>query len=178
MDYNKGFTSLPFREALKEDEACTDRGWGAAFEYIEHGLYANQVERFLNAFGRSNVMVVLFEDLIRDTEGVMQGVARFLGIHPEGFPESTFERAHNAYEESRGTFARALLRNRPIRVFSKRWVPQSLRTAVRNHLIFKKGVKPKLDDEIRRLLAKRFAPDLQRLEQLLERDLGVLQENV
>ena len=178
MFYNKGFTSLPFREALEEDQARTEKGWGASFEYIEHGLYADQVERYLNAFGRSNVMIILFEDLIRDTAMVMQEVARFLGIGPEGFPESTFERAHNPYEESRGAFSRTLLRSRPIRVFSKRWVPLSLRAAVRNHLLFTKGEKPKLDDEVRRLLGKRFAPDLQRLEQLLERNLGVLQENV
>jgi hypothetical protein len=176
MDYNKGFTALPFAEALKEDEACAEKGWGVSFQYIEHGLYAEQVERYLNVFGRSNVLVILFEDLIRETAIVMREVARFIGVDPEGFPESTFERVHNPYEASRGAFARAVLRYRPIRVWSKRWVPLSFRTAVRNHLLFRKSEKPKLENEIRRVLGKRFAPDLERLEQLLERDLGVLKE--
>jgi hypothetical protein len=43
-------------------------------------------------------------------------------------------------------------------------------------LLFRKSEKPKLENEIRRVLGKRFAPDLERLEQLLERDLGVLKE--
>ena len=177
MDYNKGYVALPFGDALEADQARTEKGWGVSFQYIEHGLYADQVERYLNAFGRSKVMVILFEDLIRETAVVMQEVARFLDVDPAGFPESTFKRVHNSFEASRGKFARAILRCRPIRVWSKRWIPQSLRTAVRNRLLFTKREKPKLDEENRRLLAERFAPDLRRLERLLERDLGTLREN-
>ena len=139
------------------------------------GLYTEQVERYLDTFGRASVLVILFEDLIRDTASVMQEVARFLGVDPAGFPKSTFEEVHNPFERSRGALARAILRCRPLRLWSKRWAPQALRDLA-NRLIFTAGAKERMDDEVRRSLAERFAPDLERLERLLERDLSALRE--
>ena len=49
-------------------------------------------------------------------------------------------------------------------------------TTIRDHLRFKKGQKPRLDDEVRPTLAERFAPDLERLERLLEHNLDALRE--
>lgn len=177
MDYHEGRESRPFPQALEADQARSEKGWGVSFQYVELGLYADQVERYLNAFGRDKVLVILFEDLIRETAIVMQEVARFLDVDPTGYPESTFNRVHNPFEASRGRFARSILRFRPIRVWSKRWISQKLRTAVRNRFLFTKGQRPNLDKMAQQSLAERFAPDLQRLERLLERDLGALRKN-
>jgi hypothetical protein len=177
MEYHEGNETLPFREALEKDQSRSEKGWGVSFQYVELGLYADQVERYINVFGRSKVLVILFEDLVRESAVVMQQVARFLDVDPAGYPESAFDKVHNPFEESRGRFARVIMRNRPVRKFSKRVIPQRLRTAVRDRFIFKEGEKPGMDDNIRRMLAQRFAPDLRRLELLLERDLGSLYEN-
>lgn len=177
MEYHAGRETLPFDKALAADQSRGQKGWGVSFQYAELGLYADQVERYLNAFGRAKVLVILFEELVRDTTLVMQDVAHFLGIDPAGYPDSAFDEVHFPFEASRGLFARTLLRFRPIRVWSKRWIPQKLRTVVRNHLLYKGSPKPTLEKEIRMTLAQRFVPDLQRLEQLLERDLGALREN-
>ena len=123
------------------------------------------------------MLVILFEDLVRDTAAVMRDVARFLGVDPERFPLSAFERAHHPFEESRGLFARWLLRRRSIRVWSKRWIPQGLRTEFRNRFLFTSGKKPTIDEESREFLLERFEPDLQRLEKMLGRDLGKLRKN-
>lgn len=177
MEYHDGHESRSFGEALEFDESRPEKGWGVSFQYVELGFYADQVERYLNVFGRENVLVILFENLTRETAVVMQEVARFLNIDPEGYPEGAFNKAHNPFEASRGTIARMVLRCKSIRKLSKRWVPQKLRTAVRNRFIFRESAKPKMDDIIRRELARRYAPDIRRLELLLERDLGSLYEN-
>lgn len=177
MEHHAGRETLLFDKALEADQSRSQKGWGVSFQYVELGLYADQVERYLNAFGRTKVLVILFEDLIRNTTLVMQGVARFLGIDPMGYPESTFDAVHFPFEASRGVFARTLLRSRPVRVWAKRWIPQKLRRAVRDRLVYRKSPKPIMEHEIRRTLAHRFAPDLQRLEQLLERDLDAIRED-
>lgn len=177
MEFNEGQESLPFREALQVDEARDEKGWGVSFQYIELGLYTEQVERYLTEFGRSNVLVVLFEEFVRDTASVMQQVARFLDVDPDGYPESTFDKAHNPFEVHRGWLARAIIKSRPIRVWSKRIIPKMLRTAFRDRLLFREAPKPKMDDDIRRMLAQRFSSDLEQLELLLDRDLGLLREN-
>src|SRR5690606_8930509 len=101
----------------------------------------------------------------------------FLGVDPNGYPSSAFDDVHNSFEASRGRAAQWLLRRRGVRVWSRRLVPQTLRVAFRKRFLVKKGEKPKIDVDIRRMLAERFAPDLQRLEALLERDLGALRES-
>jgi hypothetical protein len=176
MEFHEGNETLPFREALKVDENRNEKGWGISFQYVELGLYADQVERYLKVFDPANVLVVIFEDFVRDTEAVMQQIASFLDIDPNQYPEDCFQRVHNPFEASRNKFARMILRSRPIRVTSKRMVPQKLRTAVRDRLLFKETQKPRLDDDIRQRLAQHFVPDLERLEQILDRDLELLRE--
>lgn len=177
MEFHRGRETLPFRDALEADQSRKEKGWGVSFQYVELGLYADQVERYLESFGRERVLIILFEDLVREAEAVMQGVARFLEIDPARFPESAFDRAHNSFEASRGAFARAVLRNRPIRILSKRWISHRFRTAVRNRVLFKNSDKPVLDRDIRQWLAECFAADVRRLERLLGRDLSALREN-
>ena len=174
MDFYRGSEKLPFEEALELDLARREKGWGKSAQYTELGLYANQVRPFLREFGRDKVLIILFEDLVRDTRGTMQEIARFLGIDPFAYPESAFAQVHNPFEVSRGRVARAILRMRRIRVWAKKWIPQKVRTTVRNRLLFATRPKPQLSPDTRRLLADRFEKDLQLLEQLLERDLSAL----
>ncbi len=174
MDFNRGSEKLPFDKALEFDLARREKGWGKSAQYLELGLYAKQVQSFLDQFGRDQVHIVLFEDLVRDTRGTMRGIARFLGIDPFAFPESAFAQVHNPFEESRGRIARTILRMRPIRVWAKKWIPRGVRTMVRDRLLFAPKPKPQLDQNMRRSLANRFDEDLQMLERLLERDLSAL----
>jgi hypothetical protein len=174
MEFNRGSETLPFEKALEFDLARPERGWGQSAQYTELGMYANQVRAFLDAFGRDQVLVVLFEDLVRDTRRTMQEIAHFLGIDPFAYPESEFAQIHNPFEESRGRVARAILRMRPIRVWAKKWIPQEVRTAVRNRFLFAAKPKAQLSRDTRRLLSERFEGELRRLEQLLQRDLSAL----
>jgi hypothetical protein len=177
MEYHAGREKLAFADALKADELRSDKRWGSSFQYVELGLYAAQVERYLEVFGSSQVMVVVFEEMVRDTAGEMERIARFLGIDPSRFPASAFDKVHFPFEASRGRLARSLLRFRALRVWSKSWLPKTFRTAIRDSLIYKSASKPKLDDDTRRSLDARFAADLRKLEQVLQRDLSLLKSS-
>ena len=175
MEFRQGReTQQSFGDALEADRRRPEKGYGVSFQYVELGLYAKQIERYLAAFGDSKLLVILFEDLVRETPAVMKEVADFLEIDSAEYPRNTFDSAHNPFEVSRGKVARYLLRHRPIRVWSKRWTPKVLRTAIHNRLLFTSGPKPKLDEEIRRRLAGLFASDLQQVERMLGRDLSAL----
>ena len=177
MEYHSGRESLPFDKAVQADLSRCEKGWGVSFQYVELGLYADQVERYLTAFGRSRVLVILFEDLIRDTPSVMRRIAEFLDIDPAGYPQSAFDEVHFPFEATRGRFARKVLRWRSLRHWSRNWIPQEVRRAVRNRLLYRDADKPQLDFETRKALAMRFAPDVLRLEDMLERELGALRQN-
>jgi len=174
MDFHRGTEKLPFKQALEFDAARPIKGWGQSAQYVELGLYARQVKAYLDWFGRERVMVILFEDLVRDTKGTMGQVAKFLAIDPDGFPDSVFSQVHNASDISSGQVARAILRMQSLRRFAKKWVPQRLRREIRDRFLFKKGVKAQLEDDVRQKLAARFVEDVSLLERLLARDLSVL----
>jgi hypothetical protein len=48
--------------------------------YMEPGHYKKHIERYIRTFGRAQVMVYLFDDLIESPEKVCQDVFEFLGV--------------------------------------------------------------------------------------------------
>ena len=176
-ELREGRETRPFQDALDADAARTEKGWGISFQYVEQGLYADRVERYLSTFGPKNVHIILFEDFVRDTPGTMKNIAHFLDVDPLAFPENAFETAHNPFEASRGAGARWVLRQPWIREPAKRLVPRSLRQLVRNNILMSKVEKPSLAPDVRSTLAKSFHADLLRLERLLDRELSALKES-
>jgi hypothetical protein len=176
MERREGREVRSFKEALAADQSRSRKGWGISAQYIELGLYADQVKRYLDLFGPENVLVVLFEDLKGDADTVMKEVARFLGIDPDLFPQAAFDTVYNPFAVTRGTYARWILRFRPLRVWTRRWLPRSIRRTVRDRLLFRSAKKPKLESDAVRLLADRFTADLDRLERMLGRNLAVLRD--
>lgn len=59
------------------------------FSYVARGQYADQVERYLNLFGRENVLVIESEDLWSSPKPILEEVLEFLGLdtwQPSEFP--------------------------------------------------------------------------------------------
>ncbi|MGH9464592.1 MAG: sulfotransferase domain-containing protein, partial [Thermoanaerobaculia bacterium] len=92
---------LPFVEALRRNRreleqgrtfagAAGPRQWRRGLDrntsatryglYLELGLYAEQLERYLSLFPRSRIRVVFFEDLRRDPRAVTRELWGFLGL--------------------------------------------------------------------------------------------------
>ena len=68
--------------------------WG--YLYFRSGLYSDQVERYLELF-KSNVLILTFEDFIKDTRASYLQVCSFLGIPPAGVPFEIHNSALNVY---------------------------------------------------------------------------------
>lgn len=64
-----GLTRLPFARALDRFP-----------ELIEHSLYGEAVARYLRAFGRERVLVVVFDDIQADPAAVALRLCGFLGL--------------------------------------------------------------------------------------------------
>ena len=60
--------------------------------YVQRGLYARQIARFLDLFGRDRVLVLDADALAMRTDATLDRVARFLGLPP--FPRRAWERVH------------------------------------------------------------------------------------
>jgi hypothetical protein len=73
-----------FAEAVEAEFALDSPFY--AIKYLGSGLYSAMIERYFDQFGRENVLVLRFEDLVRDREGVLAKVYAHLGIDPGYVP--------------------------------------------------------------------------------------------
>jgi len=57
-----------------------------AIDYVSRARYAPQIRRYLEAFGRANLHVDIFEEFFADPAPAYAGVCEFLGVSPTHSP--------------------------------------------------------------------------------------------
>jgi hypothetical protein len=77
--------------------------------YLEGGMYAKHLRRYLDFFPRQNIHVVFSSRLRSDPKGVMRDLCRFLDIS-ESFPEMDFRPINQAVGDRSVRFLRTLQR--------------------------------------------------------------------
>lgn len=145
------------------------------YQYRAVASYAGQVARYFDAFGRENVHVIIFDDLVRDPAASYRATLEFLGVDPDFQTELSVVNAHTANISSRMA---TLLRDPSIVRRAKRLVPRPLHrqaAQVRERLRAwnrKPALRAPIDLELRDRLHAELAPDISRLSELLGRDLS------
>ncbi len=142
---------------------------GQALHYRDLVRYTDQVRRYLDAFGRERVHVIVFDDFKADTAREYRRTLEFLGVDAEFAPP--FD-AVNANKRVRSGWMQRLVFNNPLtRTYRvRRFIPEAIRNGVRN-LITVREPRPPMDPELRSRLQAEFAPEVERLSELLQRDL-------
>ncbi|OEU69193.1 MAG: hypothetical protein BA863_00135 [Desulfovibrio sp. S3730MH75] len=56
MDVRNGIQKKKFYQALIEDYSSQEKGWGVSHMYVELGLYADQVVRYMDIFDKSSLL--------------------------------------------------------------------------------------------------------------------------
>ena len=147
--------------------------------YVQRGLYAFQLEAYLEAFAADRVLVVSREELGRDRDATVRRVFEFAGVDP-GFTSPEFDREwETGSGKGSGGFR---LMDRAVRVPGLRTLdrnfdrlPERLRWLV-ERLVHDPGSgeapKPELDAELRERLTGSFREDAARLEELTGRSFG------
>jgi len=141
--------------------------------YRESVRFAEQVQRFLDAFGWENVHIIIFDDFTSDTADVYRDTLRFLDVDPDFQPEF---RKVNTGSYPRSRILHNFLVNPPevIRSFVKAVVPFPLRLRLAmslKHFNTNYGPRPPLTPELKKKLQAEFLPEVERLSELLDRDL-------
>jgi hypothetical protein len=85
-----------FEDALRDEPDHLARGEMAWWSFRDRGLYLRQVQRYAERFGRERLLVLLFDDLIRDPAAVADQVAAFVGVRPLGSGWGGLPHAHRA----------------------------------------------------------------------------------
>jgi hypothetical protein len=83
---------LSFREAVGQESARCREALPLqhrVYSYVDRGIYAHQVRRVFQMFGREICLVLLNEDLAHNHETALRSVFSFLGVDPAILPPPT-----------------------------------------------------------------------------------------
>ena len=172
-----GESALSFKEALRRDSTRNKSSWFTSWQYVEAGLYSAQVRRYLDVFGRDQVLIRLFDDLAKDPEGLFAGIARHIGVDPTLFGGADLSEAYNTFKAPRFALAYRIARSAPVKKLRQKVMPRSAQKWLKSSPFLYRTKKPPLDDESRQLLQKTYDPDISCLEEMLGRKLPELRKS-
>lgn len=149
--------------------------------YRDRARYGEQIPRWLDAVGREQVHVILFEEMVRDPESHFQGLLEFLGVD-RSYRPPTFA-AYNQAHSGRGSLVRRIALTRPAQLLAWRVLPaligdgrtRALSRRLGHSLLRRRPVTPaEVPAELRARLEAEFAPDVARLSEVLGRDVAAV----
>jgi sulfotransferase family protein len=142
--------------------------------YRESVQFAEQLQRYVDVFGRDRVKVIVYDDFRDDTPGVYRGVLEFLGVDAEFAPRFA---VRNPNKRVRSRLLQRLVYQPPGPLL--RLVPLirrfPLAHALRDRMLRVNSSperRPPMDPELRRRLLNEFTPQIRRLGDLIGRDLS------
>lgn len=162
--------SLDFAESLHNEDLRKAMDYEPMWLYREVGLYAAQVQRFLDVFGPDQVKVVLFEDFVRNPEASVQDICRFLEVDPSFRVDTSLSHNESGAPASRWVY-NFIAKPNGLKEALKPLFP----TAVRERLGMRaKSIvlrKVAMNENERAELAQYFASDIADLADVLHHDL-------
>ncbi len=144
-------------------------GWHANYYYFQRASYYKQVKRYMDTFSKTNVRVILFEELVSETLSVVKKIFQFLGVDDTFVPDIKIHNPAGAilniprFWKDTGLFLKTASF-----VFSKNLI-KKIPHLLRN--IGRKAPAP-INPATAKMLRRRFYDDICRLEQLIGKDLS------
>jgi len=149
--------------------------FAASLYYSAIPRYSEQLQRYFDAFGSERVKVILFDDLKADPAGVYADTLAFLGVYPDFLPD--FE-VHNPSAPTSKSWLYRRWKASTLRYAARSLAPQGLYDAIRRmrksrlQRAAQRQPRAPLKPQLRARLVDQFAAEIDRLEQLIERDLS------
>lgn len=173
MDRRRGWEDIhDFDDALAREPVGTDSFWWGRRHYIRHGLYADNVQRYLESFSRDQIQIMFFDDLVRDSGSFVRKILEFVGVDPDVAIDTSIQH-HKGSVKGDTRLSRLLYANFP----GRRLIGRSLSGTVRT-MISKKiehithQVPAPIRPGVREKLAGIFREDVLRLQSMVDRDLS------
>ncbi len=163
--------ALAAEDARKRGERLPADVWNAkGLFYREVGRYADQVERYLVVFPPEQIKIIIFEEFRSDPAGTYREVLRFIGVDPD---HDVQLRPVNPSLGVRSRRLHRFLLTPTLRKGFRRIASVRVRETVRSLItrINSERQRPDFDPGLRKHLQAEFRPDVERLSELIGRDL-------
>ena len=169
MHKRLGFLKKSFHEEIERCLNFTEKNFSEIFLSLDSGMYSESVKRHLDVFGKEKVMIIIFEEFIKNEKETVQNVLKFLEV---GFLLEDFKaKVFNPYAEAKNSFSQFLMRNDAIKKIAERSFSPNTRRVLKENLLTKKQPKPKMEVEDREFLHKYYTEDVRKIKSILGRGL-------
>ena len=140
--------------------------------YCTVASYQQQVRRFLEVFGQSQVRIILFDDFLKSTSKIYRDTLTFIGVENTNF-EVEFETVNSSRRLRSVTLEHFLKKRFGLRKTVKRALPSlySFLYSRFHSLNAVESERDNMDPKVRTLLRERFASDVDDLGGLIGKDL-------
>lgn len=152
---------VDFGAALaRQDERQSGHDYG--LDYLTPGYYARHIERYLEFFPHDQLKIELFDDLLADERATLGRLFGFIGVDPYFRPDTSYKHNSGAPPPRRKSLC-----DRLEQMARSQW----------RRLRGRSGFQPTaqrggLAEDIGRQLSDIYAPEVDRLERLIDRDLS------
>ena len=143
-------------------------------EVVEMGHYSVKIKDYLQHFGMDQLLVLIFENAVNDVPGTKRALANFLGLAIDQFPsEAGVGRINESFVPKWRPIPHQLTTFVASRLLEWDWQGVFRLANKVGDMFGKAGTLPPMKPETRQKLAELYAPEIEALEELLERDLAV-----
>jgi hypothetical protein len=163
-----------FREALARQGSRVRLADDRTAHYLDTGLYAAQLERYFSHFGREQVLVLAYDDLVRDPESTLREVFVHIGVaRPEEGGPLRLARWNASGTPNNSLASGALRVRRTVRPLLPDAAASRMRPVWERFMGIRVSVMPMQSDD-RNYLTSYFRSEIARLSALLDRDFTEL----
>jgi hypothetical protein len=148
-------------------------------DVLEQGRYGSHLSRYLARFPREQLLVLAFDDLVRDAAGYARNLLEFLQVDPSHIPPVAGQRVLSA-SRPRSRLAARTVKKAAVTV-RRAGVPQLVTRVKRSPAVsralyrpYAEAERPRLAEPTRRRLEDWYADDVARLGELTGRDWATL----
>jgi hypothetical protein len=169
-----GRESLGFVEGLRWEEERKQKGFEPMWWYKELSLYYRQVRHYLEVFGTQRVKVLLYEELFANPGQTLRDVFAFLGVKEEVVIDTSVRYNVAGVPKSRRLYTplnHFIYNPSSMEKHIKSLIPMHLRVAWASKAIGMFTRHVPMDPQVHTQLKAYFAEDVEKLENLLHRDL-------
>jgi len=167
----EGYETLPFDEALAQEDTRIANNWAHLWHYKRGGLYYEQVKQYVDAFDSAQLKIYLYEDLRADSVGLVQNMFAYLDVDCSFVPDMTKRNVSGIPKHM--MLQKFFKRKNVVRSAIKSIVPAKARSQVAQKVKeWNLGDKPELSSDSRQALVNYFKVDNMKLQALIGRDLS------
>lgn len=167
-------TLTSFAEALAAEPERIAANWSHIWHYQQAGYYSHQIQRYLDCFPREQLLILLYDDLKREPDRLLEQICRFIGVDP-AFRVDTSRRYNTSGQARFAGLQKWIIEPNRLKSMTKGVVPNEIRMRIRQTLLdlnVTGDKRPSMLPSDREFLKGRFHDDILSLQDVIKRDLS------